>query len=192
MIRTEDYEAVEIRSAADLRAWLSANHERETSVWLVTYKKAPGAPYVSTSEVLDELVAFGWIDGIRRKLDETRTMQLVSRRRQQAWAQTYKDRAARLVAEGRMEAPGFAAIAASKASGLWDATAAVDALVVPADLAEELAAAPTADAFWTAAAPSYRRNVLRWLHAAKRPDTRAARIASIVAASRSGEKLPQM
>jgi uncharacterized protein YdeI (YjbR/CyaY-like superfamily) len=189
MIPTEGFAQVEVRSAAELRNWLAAHHAQGESVWLVTWKKAPGAPYVSVGEVLDELIAFGWIDGLRRKLDAARTMQLISPRKQQAWAQTYKDRAARLMAEGRMHPAGLAAIAEAKAAGRWDETAAVDALEVPDDLAAALGAHGEA---FDALAPSYRRNVLRWLHSAKRPETRAARIARIVESVARAEKLPQM
>lgn len=189
MIPTDGFAQVEVRAAAELHAWLTAHHAQTESVWLVTWKKAPGAPYVSIPEVLDELIAFGWIDGLRRKLDDARTMQLISPRRQHAWAQTYKERAARLEAEGRMHPAGLAAIAAAKAAGLWDETAAVDALEVPADLAEALGTHGETFGAW---APSYRRNVLRWLHNAKRPETRTARIAKIVGATERSEKLPQM
>ncbi|NEX47784.1 YdeI/OmpD-associated family protein [Pseudotabrizicola algicola] len=192
MIQTEKFAQIEVQSAAALRDWLTLHHAQSDSVWLVTWKKAPGAPYVPVSEVLDELVAFGWIDGVRRKLDAHRTMQLISPRKQQAWAATYKQRAARLEAEGRMHPAGLAAIAAAKAAGRWDETAAVDALQVPPDLAEALAASGSADRFFSAAAPSYRRNVLRWLHNAKRAETRAARIAQIVTASAQARKLPQL
>lgn len=189
MIPTYGFAQVEVRSAAELRDWLTAHHAQRESVWLVTWKKAPGAPFVSVPQVLDELIAFGWIDGLRRKLDAARTMQLISPRRQQAWAQTYKDRAARLEAEGRMHPAGLAAIAAAKAAGHWDETAAVDALEVPDDLAVALGAQ---DQAFDALAPSYRRNVLRWLHSAKRPGTRAARIARIVDSVARKEKIPQM
>jgi len=191
VIPTEGFAQVEVRSAAELRDWLSVHHGQCDSVWLVTWKKAPGAPYVPVAEVLDELIAFGWIDGLRRKLDDARTMQLISPRRQQAWAQTYKDRATRLQAEGRMHQAGLAAIEAAKAAGRWNETAAVDALVVPDDLAAALADRPVAEAFFSRSAPSYRRNVLRWLHAAKRPRTRAVRIARIVGSASKSEKLSQ-
>lgn len=142
--------------------------------------------------MLDELIAFGWIDGIRRKLDETRTMQLISPRRQGAWAKSYKDRAARLVAEGRMHPAGQAAIDEARREGRWNETAAVDALQIPADLEQALDRSPAAGAYFRNAAPSYRRNVLRWLHAARRPETRAARIQRIVEVSASGQRIPQM
>jgi uncharacterized protein YdeI (YjbR/CyaY-like superfamily) len=192
MIKTEAFEEIEVESASELRDWLAAHHGIGRSVWLVTRKKRPGAAYIPTDAVLDELVAFGWVDGIRRKRDDDRTMQLISPRKQQAWALTYKQRAERLEAEGRMEAAGRAAIAAAKAAGRWDETAGVDALTVPDDLAAALDAAPDAADFFHNAAPSYRRNVLRWLHLAKRPDTRAGRVAKIVATSARREKLPQM
>lgn len=192
MIQMDLFPRVEIHSAADLRAWLVTHHEQTESVWLVTWKKAPGSPYVSREEVLDELVAFGWIDGLRRKLDQDRTMQLISPRKQQAWAANYKRRAERLEAEGRMHHAGRAAIAAAMAAGRWDETAEVDALIIPSDLDQAFGAHETAQQFFHAAAPSYRRNVLRWLHGAKRAETRACRIARIVELSAKGEKVPQL
>ncbi len=192
MIPTEGFSQVEVRSYAELREWLLAHHGQAGSVWLVTWKKKPGAPFVSVAEVLDELIAFGWIDGLRRKLDDDRTMQLISPRKQQAWAQTYKDRAARLEADGRMHPAGRAAIDAAKQSGRWDETAAVDALQVPDDLATALHDQPLAAAFFDASAPSYRRNVLRWLHTAKRLETRTARITQIVESAARAKKLPQL
>jgi uncharacterized protein YdeI (YjbR/CyaY-like superfamily) len=192
MIPTDGFSKVEVRSAAELHAWLLAHHGQAESVWLVTWKKKPGAPFLSVDEVLDELIAFGWIDGLRRKLDDDRTMQLISPRKQQAWAKTYKDRAARLEEEGRMQPSGRAAIDAAKSAGRWDETAAVDALAVPDDLAAALRAKPKAAAFFEESAPSYRRNVLRWLHTAKRDETRSARIAKIVEACASAKKIPQL
>ncbi|MGB3799566.1 MAG: hypothetical protein WA952_07090, partial [Lewinella sp.] len=75
MIKTEDFKKVPVSSAGELRDWLQAHHSQEAGVWLVTYKKSVPEKYVSTGDVLDELLCFGWIDGIRRKLDEERTMQ---------------------------------------------------------------------------------------------------------------------
>lgn len=183
---------VELDSRAALERWLAEHHATSGSVWLVTWKKHTGAKYVSTAEVLDALIAWGWIDGRRKKLDADRTMQLISPRAEETWAQTYKDRAARLIAEGRMQAPGQDAIARSKRLGLWDAMAEVDALVVPDDLSERLKASPAAERFFMTAAPSYRRNVLRWIARAKRPETRDKRISETVARSAAGEKVPQM
>lgn len=73
---------------------------------------------LSRDAVLDEFLCFGWIDGIRRKLDADRTMQLISPRKVQHWAKSYKDQAARRIEEGRMESPGLESIRRSKESGL--------------------------------------------------------------------------
>ena len=189
---TERFGKVEVRSRDELRAWLAANHDRREGVWLVTAKKQAGAAFLDRWDVLDELLCFGWIDGIRRKLDDLRTMQLITPRRQQAWAQSYRDRAARLEAEGRMADPGRAAIARSKALGLWEATAAVDALLVPPDLRAALRASGSADTWFDAAAPSYRRNLLRWLAAARTAPTRRTRVDRIVTDCAAGRRIPNM
>ncbi len=191
MIETDRFEAVEVGSAAALWDWLAANHGQAESVWLVTWKKAAGARYVSREEVLDALVAWGWTDGIRRVLDEARTMQLISPRRQQVWAQSYRERVARLRAEGRMQPPGEAAVAAAVRAGLWEAEAAVDALVVPEALAQALETRGARAAF-DAAAPSYRRNVLRWIARAKTAPTRGRRVEAVAEAAAEGRRVPQM
>jgi len=83
MIKTENFEQVEVTSATELRAWLETHHDQEESIWLVTYKKHTGGKYIPHSAVLDEILCFGWIDGLGRKLDDDRTMQLMSPRRTQ-------------------------------------------------------------------------------------------------------------
>jgi uncharacterized protein YdeI (YjbR/CyaY-like superfamily) len=192
MLPTDRFEKVEVENLAQLRNWLAANHDREEGVWLLTYMRVVPDKFVDRWDVLDELLCFGWTDGLRRKLDGTRTMQLISPRRQQAWAQSYKDRVARLEAEGRIAAPGRAAIERAKALGLWDAYAQVDALAVPDDLRAALRAQPPAEQSFEAAAPSYRRNVLRWIAAAKKPETRARRIAELASQAAFDRRVPQM
>ena len=96
MTKTENFEQVEVVAQEELRNWLLKNHTQKESIWLVTFKKQTIDKYVSTQQVLDELLCFGWIDGIKRKLDDTRTMQLLSPRKVEHWAKTYKDRFAKL------------------------------------------------------------------------------------------------
>jgi len=186
----EKFERVEIASDAALWEWLGQHHGRSDSVWLVTWKAAYPDRYLSRDAVLDALIAHGWIDGRRLKLDDARTMQLISPRQQQAWAQSYKIRAARLEAEGRMHPAGLAAVAQGKQSGRWHESDPVDALVVPDDLAEALAALGATD-WWQTAAPSYRRNVLRWVASAKRAETRRSRVETVATAAAKRQKVPQ-
>jgi uncharacterized protein YdeI (YjbR/CyaY-like superfamily) len=122
MVKTENFNQIEISSSSELRNWLAKNYSQKESVWLVTYKRQMPDKYVSVQEVLDELLCFGWIDGIRRKLDDDKTMQLISPRQVQHWTKTYKDRFAKLEKEGRMTDAGRNAVLISKKMGsgiLW-------------------------------------------------------------------------
>ncbi|MDJ0821523.1 MAG: YdeI/OmpD-associated family protein [Paracoccaceae bacterium] len=186
---SDGIEQVEVTSAQALEDWLARNHAQDSGVWLVTYKKHAGDKYLSRDAVLDVLIAWGWIDGRRKKLDDDRTMQLITPRQQQVWANSYRDRAARLEAEGRMQPPGQAAIASAKAAGLWEAWQDVDELEVPEVLEQALAVRPGAADWFAKAAPSYQRNVLRYLRSAKRDNTRAKRAGQIADHAALGRKL---
>ena len=166
---------------------LAEHHASDESIRLITWKAVHPDNYVGREEVLDALIAHGWIDGRRFVVDDDRTAQLITRRKEQAWSKTYKDRVERLRREGRMHPAGEAMVEMGKASGLWSFFDDVDALIVPQDLAQDLD-----QALWDAFAPSYRRNVLRWIKIAKTPATRATRIAKVVEATRDNRKLPQM
>jgi len=139
--------------------------------------------------VLDALIAFGWVDGRRKKLDDDRTMQLVTPRKERAWARTYIERAERLEAEGRMQPSGRAVIELAKASGRYLSLTEVDDLVEPEALLDALRTA-RATSWWTSSAPSYRRNILRWIAKAKRASTKANRIDIVVEHCVRCEKVP--
>lgn len=186
---TPDVERVEITDPQSLWSWLAKHHTQIDSVLLVTWKAQNRERYVSRDEVLDALIAYGWIDGRRYALDEERTMQLISPRKQQVWARTYQERAERLEREQRMQPAGRVAIETSKSLGLWGALADVDALNDPVDLIAALDL-QSANEWWTNAAPSYRRNILRWIASAKKPGTRNKRIATAVEHAARGEKVP--
>ena len=175
----EEAQEIEVTSTQGLREWLSVNHAQHESVWLVTFKKSAGTKYISTSEVLDELVSFGWTDGIRQQVDTERTKQLISPRRTKPWAKSYKDRAEQLIAQERMHPAGQAAVDHAKASGAWDEMNDVDALIVPADLLAALKERPPSLMNYEAFPPSTRRNILRWIASAKTQKTRLSRIERI-------------
>ena len=190
MIKTERFVQVEVTSQAALRAWLIEHHLQAASVWLVTYKKSEKEKYVSREEVLDELICFGWIDGIRRKRDEKTSMQLIAPRKAQHWAKSYKERAAKLIEAGKMHEAGQAAINRGMKSGLWNFMDDVDALILPEDLKKALKALPQAATFFDSINPSSKRFVLRWIKLAKTEKTRKSRILKVAQLSAKGEKLP--
>jgi len=191
MIKTENFKKVEIKSQEQLRNWLKNNYSQKEGVWLVTFKKSENEKYVSRDEVLDELICFGWIDGIRRKLDDTRTMQFISPRRVQHWAKSYKERAAKLIEENKMHQSGLDSIKQGKESGLWNFMDDVDNLVIPEDLNIALNKLEGALDFFNNLNDSSKRFVLRWIKLAKTEKTRNSRIEKIAKLSSIGEKLPR-
>lgn len=189
MVKTEKFKKVEITSVAALRAWLTMNYSQSESVWLVTYKKQIVNKYVSIQEVLDELLCFGWIDGIRRKLDENKTMQLISPRQVQHWTKTYKDRFQKLEKEGRMTDAGRNSVLLSKENGLWNFMDDVDNLIKPPDFLKCLADNPPSMQCFDNFANSSKRFMLRYIKIAKTPETRLKRINEITILAKQGKKL---
>lgn len=165
-------------SRADWRAWLAANTTRREGVWLVTYKQATGKPRVDYEDAVEEAVCFGWIDSKTNKLDDERSMLwFAPRRAGTGWSKSNKERVAKLLEAGLMAPPGLAKVEAAQRDGSWNALDAVEALIIPPDLAEALAAYSTAQANFDAFPRSVKRGILEWIASAKKPETRAKRVA---------------
>ncbi len=180
--RLDDLERVQVESIAQWRGWLEERHGQSESVWVVTWKKGSGGRHVPLSEIVDEALCFGWIDSLPRRLDEQRSMLLLSPRRAGSnWSRVNRDKVDRLMSEGRMAPAGLAKVERAKADGTWTALDAVEATEVPADLAAALAAVPEAARSFEAFPRSARRGILEWLATARTQGTRAKRIAEIVA-----------
>jgi uncharacterized protein YdeI (YjbR/CyaY-like superfamily) len=170
--------AVHPRSRAEWRAWLEANHARPDGVFLVSLKKAAGGPEVTYDEAVEEALCFGWVDSTPKKLDDRRTMLwFAPRKAGSRWAATNKARVEKLTAAGLMAPAGLAKVEAAKADSTWTALDAVEQLEVPADLAAALAGYPAAAGHFAAFPKSVRRGILEWVTAAKKPETRAKRVA---------------
>jgi uncharacterized protein YdeI (YjbR/CyaY-like superfamily) len=168
---------VEVDSREAWRGWLEANHGRTESVWVVTWKKADPERHVPYGALVEEALAFGWIDSLPRKLDEARSMLLMSPRKAgSAWSAANKARVERLTTEGRMAPAGLAAVDRAKADGSWSKLDAVEALEIPDDLARAFGAHPGSRETFEAFPRSVRRGVLEWIEQAKRPETRARRV----------------
>jgi uncharacterized protein YdeI (YjbR/CyaY-like superfamily) len=189
MVKTENFGKLEIQSADELRQWLLNNHTQKESIWLVTYKKEILEKYVSVQEVLDQLLCFGWIDGIRRKLDEERTMQLISPRKVEHWSLTYKERFTKLEKVGLVHQSGKNSVEASKKSGLWDFMDDVDNLIIPEDLQFALTQNTNALNFFYSLSKSNKRFTLRYLKLSKTETTRQKRIHQIVELAAQNRKV---
>ncbi len=177
----KELEKVAIESAPELREWLSQNHSSSGSVWLVTWKKDSGHPYVRYDEIVDQCLCYGWVDSLPRKLDELRTMLRISPRSPKSnWSRVNKDRVSRLVQEGLMEPGGLAVVEQAKKNGAWDFLDDVERLEVPEDLHLEFEKHPGSRRLFERFPPSSRRGILEWIKTAKTEITRRKRIAETV------------
>ena len=173
-------------SRAEWRAWLAANHDGSTGVWLVVRKKGSALPGVGYDEAVEEALCFGWIDSRVRRLDEDRFEQwYCPRRRGSIWSQPNKERVERLRQAGLMAPPGLARVETAKGDGSWELLDEIEALVMPADLAAALEAAGAARGFAGLPA-SMRKQLLYWVATARRPQTRARRITAVAEAAAQG------
>jgi uncharacterized protein YdeI (YjbR/CyaY-like superfamily) len=181
----EAVEQVEFNDLAAVREWLTKHHARTASIWAVTWKLG-SKWYLPYGDLRDEALCWGWIDSLPRKLDQARTMHLLSPRRPgSAWSAINKSRAKALIADGRMKPQGLAAIERSKLDGGWSALDGVNTSKPPADLVRALASAKAAEAF-AGFPPSSRRAILEWISLAKAPETRARRIETTARLAASG------
>lgn len=165
-------------SRAAWRAWLEAHHTQTEGVWLVSYKKATGRPRVEYEDAVEEAICFGWIDSKVNKLDNARSMLwFAPRKPKTGWSRPNKQRVARLLAAGLMHPAGLAKIEQAQRDGSWVALDGVEDLEVPPDLQQALAAYPQAAAHFAAFPRSAKRGILEWILVAKKPETRAQRVA---------------
>lgn len=188
---SDDRERVEIDSRAAWRRWLKKHHAQGESIWLVFWKK--GDPrHVPNGDIVEVALCFGWVDSLPRKMDAQRSMLLLSPRRAgSAWSKLNKQRAEHMIAEGLMTPAGLARIEEAKKNGLWSKLDGVDALEVPADLAAALKAHKPAAANWEAFPRSVKRGILEWILQAKRPETRARRVAETAVRASRNERANQ-
>jgi uncharacterized protein YdeI (YjbR/CyaY-like superfamily) len=181
-----------VRDASAWRAWLDENHGEQGGVWLVLAKKGTIEPTsLIYDEALEEALCHGWIDGqTRRRDDATYLQRFTQRRRRSAWSERNVGLAERLAAEGRMHPAGFAEIERAKADGRWEAAYAGPAAIdMPTDLAAALEAEPRAQELFERLSSRNRYAILYRVTTAKRPATRAKRIAEFVAMLARGETI---
>jgi len=183
----DDGERISAADAATWRAWLEQNHERTAGVWLLSVRgRSTGVGY---DDAVRQALCFGWIDGPVRTFDDATVGQWFSpRRRGSGWAATNKARIAELEATGQMAPAGIRVLEAARADGSWTVLDGPEAGVEPPELTTALDAVPAARANWDAFPPSVKKFGLTHIAMAKRPETRASRIAKIVADAAEGRR----
>ena len=183
-------EPVFFPTAADFRRWLAANHEAAPELLVGFWKKGSGKPSIDWPQARDQALCFGWIDGVRHSLgDEAYTIRFTPRRRGSIWSKVNVERFAALKAEGQMTAAGEWAYEENKGkSGLYAYEREL-AKLAPDDEAQ-FRKAKAAWADWEKRPPGYCKTVLHWVTSAKKPETRAKRLATLIESSAAGEKIP--
>lgn len=182
------------KNQAAFAAWLAKNHARETEIWLKVYKKDSGIASVTCPEALDVALCWGWIDAIRKGLDEQAFLQRYTpRNRKSMWSQVNRDNIARLTKAGLMQAAGQAQVDAAKADGRWAAAYApirsASRDTIPADLRAAIEANPRARKTFSALgkmnlfALAFRTNNM------KTPAGRAKKVAALVDMLARGETI---
>jgi uncharacterized protein YdeI (YjbR/CyaY-like superfamily) len=183
--------SIPFASAEEWERWLEDNHAESDGVWIQMAKKGTGIESVRYPEVLDSALCFGWIDARRKSLDDRYFLQRFTPRRSRSnWSRINREKAERLIDEGRMRPAGLSEVERAKADGRWEA--AYDgqrAITVPDDLQRELDARPAAKAFFRELSSQNRYAILYRLQDAKKPETRARRLAKFVVMLERGESI---
>jgi len=177
----------------ELRDWFDANHLTADELWVGYHRKATGRPSVDWSQAVDEALCVGWIDGVRRSLDEARFVQrFTPRRRGSTWSAVNVAKIAALTEQGRMRPAGIAAFEArSEANTAIYSYERGEAVFTP-DEEARFRAETAAWRDWQARPPSYRRAVTHWVTSAKQATTRSRRLETLIANSAAGRKVGPM
>jgi uncharacterized protein YdeI (YjbR/CyaY-like superfamily) len=172
-------------------AWLGKNHDRADEVWIRIFKVASGVPSIQPKEAIDVCLCWGWIDAIRKGLDEKSYLQRYTPRgRKSIWSKINVDNVARLIEEGRMTEHGLKHVEAAKADGRWDrAYGGSKDMAIPPDLQAAIDAEPDAKAMLAKLSAQNRFALAFRLHSIKTDAARQKRIAAFVDMLKRGETI---
>jgi uncharacterized protein YdeI (YjbR/CyaY-like superfamily) len=187
-------DATYFSTPTELRAWLEEHHATASELWVGYYKKATKRPTITWAEAVEEALCFGWIDGKLQRIDDQRHRQrFTPRRKGSNWSAVNIAKVAELRAQGRMTPSGEAAFAARRTDepGAYSYERRHEA-AFDADQEKAFRANESAWAWFEQQPPSYRTTATFWVVSAKRPETRARRLASLIECSTEGRRVPPL
>jgi uncharacterized protein YdeI (YjbR/CyaY-like superfamily) len=187
-------EPIFFETPAQLRNWLDEHHQTADELIVGAWKKATGKPTLTWPEIVEEALCVGWIDSIRRSVPgDGWTIRLTPRRKRSIWSAVNVAKIAELRAAGRLRPAGEAAFEARLAdrTAIYSFEQPHDPELAPAEEAR-FRANEAAWAWFSAKAPSFRKQALHWVISAKRPETRERRLATLITDSAAGRPIPQM
>jgi uncharacterized protein YdeI (YjbR/CyaY-like superfamily) len=160
----------------DLGRWIKENHASESELWVKIYKKSTGIQSVTWNDVVIEALCWGWIDGVKKSIDDQAYLQRITPRKMRSnWSKKNTEHAERLISESRMMESGLVHIRAAKADGRWENAYAVSEMEVPADFLAALESKPKVKEFFETLNKSSRYVIAYGLISAKKPETRLRR-----------------
>ncbi len=176
MFKPDTSEIMSFESPEDLSKWLQANHASDSELWLKIFKKGSGVPSVTWNEVVIEALCWGWIDGIKKSVDDQAYLQRITPRKPRSnWSKRNTEHIERLIIAGRMEEPGLVPVRAAKADGRWENAYSASEMKVPADFLAALDNRPKAKQFYETLTKSNRYVIAYGLESAKKSETRQRR-----------------
>ncbi len=187
-------EPTTFESPQAFRAWLERHHGTERELWVGYHRKATGRPSMTWAESVDEALCFGWIDGVRKRIDAERYMiRFTPRRRGSVWSAVNIRRVAELTRQGRMRPAGLAAFEARREdrSGIYSYEQREKA-VLDAAYEKRFRARKRAWAYFQAAPRSYRQAAIRWVMTGKKEETRERRLRRLIEDSADGRTVPPL
>jgi uncharacterized protein YdeI (YjbR/CyaY-like superfamily) len=180
-------------SAAKFHQWLEKHHATAAELWAGFYKKSSGKASINYQEALDEALCFGWIDGIRKTVDEERyTIRFTPRKPTSNWSNVNIKRVKELIAEGRMTSAGLAAFEARKAEKSGVYTYENRPRQLSAEYEKQFRANKQAWEYFQSQAPYYQRTACGWVMTAKKEETRRRRLAVLIEDSAQGRRIAAM
>ena len=176
MPKSDESKAMTFKSPKELSMWLQANHAIESELLIKMFKKGSGIPSVNWNEVVIESLCWGWIDGVKKSLDDQAYLQRITPRKARSnWSKRNTEHVERLVIEGRVKEPGLAHVRAAKEDGRWENAYTASEIKVPADFLAALESMPKAKQFYETLTKSNRDAIAYGLESAKKPETRQRR-----------------
>jgi uncharacterized protein YdeI (YjbR/CyaY-like superfamily) len=168
-------------SSKDLGGWLKVNHAIERELWVKIFKKKTGTVSVTWDAVVVEILCWGWIDGIKKSIDDQAYLQRITpRKSRSSWSKRNREHVERLINEGRMTEFGLVQVRAAQSDGRWENAYAVSKLKVPADFKAALVSEPKAKQFFETLTKSSYYVIAYGLTSAKKPETRLKRFTKYI------------
>lgn len=185
-------ESIHPKTQMQLRQWLMKNHIRPTGLWLISYKQASGKARIAYSDIVDELLCFGWIDSKPNALDDERSkIWIAPRKSSSGWSKINKAKVERLIKEGKMHDAGISKMNQAIGNGSWNKLDQVESLAIPTELEQEFKKYKSAKANFDAFPNSVKKSILEWIGNAKKSETKIKRVSETAKLAESNVRANQ-